>query len=104
VICRLREVFGPESEPHAPTAHWIIDGEDRGREVHLHIDRAEPTPTGNGAEDDGAAVVWVARPGERKPERCPIVTLAHLDAFLAMVSIARRSPEPMHGNVCPGTD
>jgi hypothetical protein len=103
VIARLREVYGPEGDPSSAIARWVVKGDFPGREVALHIDRKEPVPTGSGADDDGATVIWVTRPGELKPERCPIVTMRHLDAFLALVSVARRSPAPVHGNVCPGT-
>ena len=103
VIARLREVFGPEQNPGDATAGWLIPGAGAGDDLRIRIDRQMPHPIGSGADDDGACVIWVTRPGEPRPERCPIVSLSHLDAFLAMITIARRSAAPVHGNVCPGT-
>lgn len=84
-----------------------MPGTAPGLGVAIWMDRA-PTPPrkpdGSPADDHGAPVIWVTRPGETKPERCPIITMHHLDAFLALVSISRRSPEPVNGNVCPGTE
>jgi hypothetical protein len=104
IIARLREVYGPEGDLSSAIARWVVKGDVPGLEVVLILDRKPPTSIGNGAEDDGAPIIWVTRPGELKPERCPIVTMQHLDNFLALVAVACRSPDPVHGNVCPGTN
>jgi hypothetical protein len=109
VLSRLREVLGPEtvdsfgkpvgleraSAEGVGMVRWWVAGValDTGVAVRMSTGATEPgEPT----------VLWVTRPGEAKAERCPIVTMEHLQGFLALLSIARRSPEPVRGHVCPG--
>jgi len=97
IIARLREVFGMEHAVGPTMLRWWIDGDAKATGVAVLIDTITPPY-------DKPSVVWVARPGEAQSERCPIVTLDHLETFLANVSIARHSAAPVHGNVCPGED
>lgn len=97
VVARLREVFGEETSVGPNTVRWWVDGAAQDMGVAIRMDTSPPEP-------GEPCVLWVTRPGEAAPERCPIIDMPHLDAFLGLVSIARRSTAPVHGNVCPGED
>ena len=97
IIDRLRDVLGPESHASPEMLRWWVEGTTKGLGVAVTMATIPPA-------DNEPCVIWVTRPGESKPERCPIVTMSHLDAFLALVSIARRTTVPVHGHVCPGED
>ncbi len=97
IIDRLREVYGPEASVGPFMLRWWVKGMVEGLGVAVMIDT---TPHAV----DEPCVIWVTRPGESKPERCPIVTMEHLDAFLVLVTAACRSDAPVHGHVCPGED
>jgi hypothetical protein len=97
VIQRLREVFGPETASGHSTLRWWVAGADADCGVAIWLDTAPVEP-------QKCCVLWVSRPGEAQDERCPINSFEHLDGFLALVSIARRSHTPVHGHVCPGTN
>jgi hypothetical protein len=110
IVERLREVFGTETPVGPHMIRWWVPGERRARTPDA-VDEAafgvalmiDTTPRSTQSAED-PCVIWVTRPGESQAERCPIVTMGHLEAFLALVSIARRSPAPVHRHVCPGED
>ncbi len=97
IVDRLRQTFGEPGSVGPTMLRWWVDGDAKEMGVAILIDT---TP----ASADAPSVIWVTRPGEAKPERCPIVSMPHLESFLALVSIARHSAAPVHGHVCPGED
>src|SRR5262245_48713905 len=97
IMAHLRAVFGPESIAAPEVLRWWIHGDGgSGAGVALWL-RSTPPPSGQPSE------VWVTRPFEDEPERCPVTSLEHLTAFIERVKAATRSPapRPVHKNVCP---
>ena len=100
IVDRLRQIFGEPGSVGPTMLRWWVEGDGSpAKETGVAI-LMDTTPP----REDAPSVIWVTRPGEVQPERCPIVSMPHLESFLALVSIARHSAAPVHGHVCPGED
>ena len=98
VVAHLRQAFGPETLKGEPVLRWWIQGNTPDNGVALWL-KTLPPDAGQCCE------VWVTRPREDEPERCPVTTLEHLDEFIARVKSATRKVEapPVHGTICPSS-
>lgn len=96
VVAYLRRAFGRENQSSDSLLRWWIHGNGSRNGVALWL-KNEPPEGGDCCE------VWVTRPDEPKPERCPVTSFGHLDEFIVRVrSVTRESAAiPVHGNVCP---
>jgi hypothetical protein len=96
VVAHLRRAFGPETLRSEAVLRWWVHGNAPDNGVAIWLKTAPP--------DAGECCeVWVTRPAESEPERCPVTGLGHLDEFVARVKRATRARAaiPVHGSVCP---
>lgn len=103
IIAHLTRRLGPPISAGQDLLRWWILPQPAGDGVALWMHR--PSPSGSPPAATRLCEVWATRPFVDERERCPVVSLSHLDEFINRIHAATQpgAPKGVDG-LCPGPE